>query len=49
MGTLVVAMAFLSIGVAVVEGGESLCHRIARWHEDRKLFRQNRKAMRTYT
>lgn len=48
MGALVVAMAFLSIGVAVVEGSESLCHRIARWHEDRKLFKQNRKTMRAY-
>ena len=44
MGALVVTMAFLAIGVAVVEGGESLCHRIARWHEDKKLLKRYRRS-----
>lgn len=43
MGTLVVTMAYLSIGVAVVEGGKSLCRRIARWHEDRQLLKRYRR------
>lgn len=48
MVALVLLVSFMAFGAAVCEGIPEGCHKLKEWSKDRKLFKQNRKAMRLY-